>query len=51
MTAFLAAAIFFAGLFIGAAIAWFIRGIVADVQRDNAEVDHRVRAQDRHDEN
>jgi uncharacterized membrane protein len=35
----------FVGAFAGAAAAWFARGVIADVQRDDEEVDRGVRAE------
>ena len=35
----------FVGAFAGGAAAWFARGVIADVQRDDEEVDRRVRAE------
>jgi hypothetical protein len=34
-----------AGAFVGGSVAWFVRGVIADVQRDDEIVDRRVRAQ------
>jgi hypothetical protein len=33
------------GAFIGGSIAWFARGMIADVQREDELADHRVQAQ------
>jgi hypothetical protein len=38
-------AVFVVGGFVGGAIAWFIRGVKADVQIEDELGDHRVRAQ------
>ena len=35
----------FVGAFAGGAAAWFARGVIADVQRDDEEVDRKVRAE------
>jgi hypothetical protein len=35
----------FVGAFAGGAAEWFARGEIADVQRDDEEVDRRVRAE------
>ena len=41
----LSIAVFVVGAFAGGAAAWFARGVIADVRRDDEEVDRRVRAQ------
>jgi hypothetical protein len=41
----LSIAVFVVGAFTGGAAAWFARGVVADVQRDDEQVERRVRAQ------
>jgi hypothetical protein len=41
----LSTAVFVVGAFAGGAAAWFARGVIADVQRDDEEVDRRVRAE------
>ena len=42
---FLSIAVFVVGAFLGGCAAWFIRGVIADVQREDEVVDRRVRAQ------
>ena len=42
---FFSIAVFVVGAFLGGCAAWFIRGVIADVQREDEVVDRRVRAQ------
>ena len=41
----LSIAVFVVGAFVGGTAARFARGVIADVQRDDEEVDRRVRAE------
>jgi len=41
----LSIAIFLAGAFLGGCVAWFIRGVIADVKREDEAIDGRVRSQ------
>jgi hypothetical protein len=41
----LSIAVFVVGAFAGGAAAWFVRGVLADVQRDDEAVDRAVRSQ------
>jgi hypothetical protein len=38
-------AVFVVGALVGGSVAWFTRGVIADVQLEDELVDHRVRAQ------
>jgi hypothetical protein len=38
-------AVFVVGAFLGGCIAWFIRSVIADVQREDEEIDRRVWSQ------
>jgi hypothetical protein len=40
---FLSIAVFVVGALLGGSAAWFIRGVIADVQREDEVVDRRVR--------
>jgi hypothetical protein len=37
--------VFVVGAFLGGCISWFIRSVIADVQREDEEVDWMVRSQ------
>ena len=42
----LSIAVFVVGAFLGGCIGWFIRSVIADVQREDEEIDRRVRSQE-----